>query len=110
MQYNLNIPIPILLFFMTAVLALVAYFIKDVHSDIKRVIENLTKAVHGLELITNNMEMKGNHIKERVEDLESKIEVGILSRQIFDKEYGYTLDWIKSHINELENITRKNKH
>lgn len=98
MQYNLNLPIPLLVLFMTAILALIAYFIKDVHKDIKKVIEGLTKAVHGLEIVTTNMETKGNHIKERVEDLESQY-----------SEHQPGLDWLKRHLSDLESLVYK-KH
>jgi uncharacterized membrane protein len=109
MQTTINIPIPLLVFFVGAILALVMYFIKEIHNDIKKVIEGLTKAVHGLEIVTTNMETKGNHIKERVEDLEGYIEAQQKNREVFFKDYGSSLEWLKNHLEDIQILTRK-KH
>ncbi len=116
MQTSINIPLPLLIFIggsiialIGAIVGLVAYFIKDVHVDIKKVIEGLTKAVHGLEIITTNMEVKGAHTKERLQDLEGQFDVFEARQEVFYKDYHSGLDWLKTHLEQLQDLTRK-KH
>jgi len=92
---------------LTTIIAMLAYFMSDLHKDVKEVVKGLTGAVRGLEIITTNMEAKGERIKERLELLENKSEVTREARELFSTEYRGTLDWLKLHLEGLQKIVYK---